>query len=67
MQIGTNHLAHFLLFQMVKPLLLQSAKDSETPSRVVVVASTGHRKLRVQLLKRLVLIGAIRHEYGQAS
>lgn len=43
MQIGTNHLAHFLLFQLVKPFLLKSAKESGSASRVVNVSSTGHR------------------------
>ncbi|KAI4163217.1 MAG: hypothetical protein LQ342_003150 [Letrouitia transgressa] len=37
-QFGTNHLAHFLLFQLLKPLLLSS-----TPSRVVCLSSSGHR------------------------
>lgn len=42
MSIGTCHVAHFLLFQLLKPLLLSSATP-EYPSRVVVVASYGHR------------------------
>ncbi|KAH6633747.1 short-chain dehydrogenase [Boeremia exigua] len=40
-QFGTNHLAHFLLFQLVKPALLASATPTY-PSRVVSVTSTGH-------------------------
>lgn len=40
-QFGTNHLAHFLLFQLVKPALLASATPAY-PSRVVSVTSTGH-------------------------
>lgn len=40
-QFGTNHLAHFLLFQLVKPALISSATPSY-PSRVVSVSSTGH-------------------------
>lgn len=40
-QFGTNHLAHFLLFQLVKNALLSSA-TSLHPSRVVTVSSTGH-------------------------
>lgn len=43
LQIGTNHFAHFLLFQLVKPLLLKSAAESGTPSRVVNLSSSGHR------------------------
>ena len=41
-QFGTNHLAHFLLFQLLKPTLLASSTP-EFSSRVVVVASSGHR------------------------
>ncbi|KAF2719598.1 NAD(P)-binding protein [Polychaeton citri CBS 116435] len=43
LQIGTNHFAHFLLFQLLKPTLLASAKASDTPSRVVSLSSAGHR------------------------
>jgi NAD(P)-dependent dehydrogenase (short-subunit alcohol dehydrogenase family) len=42
MQFGTNHLSHFLLFQLVKDALLKSATP-EYPSRVISVSSTGHR------------------------
>ncbi|KAE8362152.1 hypothetical protein BDV27DRAFT_132011 [Aspergillus caelatus] len=42
MQFGTNHLAHFLLFYLLKPLLLSSSTSS-FQSRVVVVASSAHR------------------------
>jgi len=41
-QFGTNHLAHFLLFQLLKPALLRSS----TPAfqiRVVSLSSMGHR------------------------
>lgn len=41
-QFGTNHVAHFLLFQLLKPTLLASATP-EFPSRVVSVTSFGHR------------------------
>ena len=41
-QFGTCHLAHFLLFQLLKPSLLQSSTPA-FQSRVVCVASTGHR------------------------
>lgn len=40
-QFGTNHLGHFLLFQLLKPALLSSATP-DYPSRVVSVSSRGH-------------------------
>ncbi|KAF2446754.1 short-chain dehydrogenase [Karstenula rhodostoma CBS 690.94] len=40
-QFGVNHLAHFLLFQLLKPTLLASASPS-FGSRVVNVSSSGH-------------------------
>lgn len=39
---GTNHLAHFLLFELLKPVLLESAQP-DFQSRVVIVSSTAHR------------------------
>lgn len=42
-QIGVNHFAHVLLFQLLKPLLISSAKDSGSPSRVICLSSAGHR------------------------
>jgi NAD(P)-dependent dehydrogenase (short-subunit alcohol dehydrogenase family) len=41
-QFGTNHLAHFLLFQLLKTTLLASSTP-EMQSRVVVLSSMGHR------------------------
>lgn len=41
---GTNHLSHFLLFELLKPMLLQSSTP-EFRSRVVIVASTAHRNV----------------------
>jgi len=41
-QFRTNHLGHFLLFNLLKPLMLASAV-SEFSSRVVMVSSTAHR------------------------
>ncbi|KAJ4355918.1 uncharacterized protein N0V89_003943 [Didymosphaeria variabile] len=41
-QFGVNHLAHFLLFQLLKRTLLASATP-QFPSRVVNVASSGHQ------------------------
>ncbi|RHZ44171.1 putative short-chain dehydrogenase/reductase [Aspergillus thermomutatus] len=48
LQFGTNHLSHFLLFWCLKDLLLQSSTPS-FHSRVVNVASAGHRYGPVQL------------------
>lgn len=42
LQIGTNHFAHFLLFELVKPLLLESAAESGISSRVINLSSAGH-------------------------
>lgn len=44
LQFGTNHLGHFLLFQLLKPLLIATAARSGTPSRVINVSSAGHRR-----------------------
>jgi NAD(P)-dependent dehydrogenase (short-subunit alcohol dehydrogenase family) len=41
-QFGVNHLSHFLLFELLKPLLLASSTP-EFNSRVVMVSSMGHR------------------------
>lgn len=40
-QFGTNHLSHFLLFNLLKPLFL--ADTSDRGSRIVSVSSLGHR------------------------
>jgi NAD(P)-dependent dehydrogenase (short-subunit alcohol dehydrogenase family) len=42
LQFGTNHVGHFLLFQLLKDTLLKSSTP-EFNSRVVAVSSTGHR------------------------
>lgn len=41
-QLGTNHYAHFLFFQLLKPALLASSTPA-FQSRVVSVSSSGHR------------------------
>ena len=41
-QFATNHLAHFLLFPLLKPTI-QASATQEFPSRVVCVSSSGHR------------------------
>ncbi len=40
-QFATNHLSHFLLFQLLKPALLASSRPA-FQSRVVMVSSSGH-------------------------
>ncbi len=42
LQFGTCHLAHFLLFELLKPTLLASSTPSFN-SRVVALSSSGHR------------------------
>ncbi|KAJ5974375.1 dehydrogenase with different specificitie [Penicillium waksmanii] len=42
LQFGTNHLGHFLLFDLLKSRLLSSSTPSFN-SRVVIVASSAHR------------------------
>lgn len=39
---GTNHLGHFYLFQLLKNVMLETAKSETT--RLVVVSSAGHRR-----------------------
>ncbi|KAL4731663.1 hypothetical protein ACLX1H_000641 [Fusarium chlamydosporum] len=41
-QFATNHLSHFLLFELLKPALLK-ASTPEFQSRVVMVTATAHR------------------------
>ncbi|RFU28882.1 hypothetical protein B7463_g7443, partial [Scytalidium lignicola] len=45
-QFGTNHLAHFLLFNLLKQTLL-TASTPEFNSRVVMVASIAHRRTTI--------------------
>ncbi|MCJ1423420.1 hypothetical protein MMC29_001303 [Sticta canariensis] len=47
-QFGTNHVAHFLLFELLKPLLLQSSTP-DFQSRVVSLSSRGHQFESVHL------------------
>jgi NAD(P)-dependent dehydrogenase (short-subunit alcohol dehydrogenase family) len=46
-QFGTNHIGHFLLFQLLKPIILASA-TSKFPSRLISVSSVGHRSGEVR-------------------
>ncbi|RFU81671.1 hypothetical protein TARUN_559 [Trichoderma arundinaceum] len=39
---GTNHLSHFLLFELLRPTL-QASSTSDFCSRVIIVSSTAHR------------------------
>jgi NAD(P)-dependent dehydrogenase (short-subunit alcohol dehydrogenase family) len=48
MQFGCNHLAHYLLFQLLKPTLIASS-TSKFQSRVINVSSLGHRSSTVHL------------------
>lgn len=54
-QIGVNHFAHFLLFELVKPLLLETAKREGTTSRVVTLSSAGHRRAGLQFTNKAEL------------
>ncbi|KAH7117108.1 short-chain dehydrogenase [Dendryphion nanum] len=67
LQFGTNHLAHFLLFQLLKPALLASASP-EFGSRVVSVSSVGHRNSEIHF-DNLKLEGIYQPwlAYGQAK
>lgn len=47
-QLGTNYLAHFLLFYLLKPLLLSSG-TSEFQSRVIILSSSAHKFASVHL------------------
>lgn len=46
-QFGVNHLAHFLLFQLLKSALLSST-SLDFPSRVICLSSSGHRNGPIQ-------------------
>ncbi|KAJ5380642.1 uncharacterized protein N7496_003070 [Penicillium cataractarum] len=45
LQFATNHLAHFLFFELLRPALL-AGSSSEFQSRVVIVSSSSHRMAR---------------------
>jgi len=42
---GVNHLGHFLLIEQLRPLLVRSGTDAD-PSRIVIVASRAHTRVR---------------------
>ncbi|MGH9013381.1 MAG: SDR family NAD(P)-dependent oxidoreductase [Acidimicrobiia bacterium] len=44
LQFGTNHLGHFLLVELLAPLLVAGA-----PSRLVVLSSAGHKRADIDL------------------
>ncbi|CAN9455986.1 unnamed protein product [Alternaria sp. RS040] len=66
-QFGTNHLAHFLLIQLLLPTLVKSS-TADSKSRVVVLASTGHRMGGIHL-DNLNLVGEYHpwSAYGQSK
>lgn len=73
-QIGVNHFAHFLLFQLLRPCLLVSAKESGTTSRVINLSSSGHGYGRVEFSNKAELDAWNKGEgykkwqaYGQAK
>merc|ERR1711997_1035512 len=45
MQMGTNHLGHFLLTEMLMPLIQKSAASGHHP-RIVIVSSLAHQSAR---------------------
>ncbi|KAH7343069.1 hypothetical protein BKA65DRAFT_505465 [Rhexocercosporidium sp. MPI-PUGE-AT-0058] len=45
-QFGTNHVSQFLLFQLLKPMLLSSSTP-DFNSRVVALSSSAHREARL--------------------
>ena len=46
-QIGTNHFSHFLLFQLLEPLLIASVQETGIKSRVISLSSAGHRRFPI--------------------
>ena len=66
-QFGVNHLAHFLLFNLLKDALIRSASP-ELNSRAVFLSSSGHRRGSVQL-DNLTLDGIYEEwtAYGQSK
>jgi len=59
MQFGTNHLGHFLLTELLTPLIVQSAKDAKDGEdfrpRIVIVSSGLHKKGKLVLYSRSLL------------
>lgn len=49
MQFQGNHLSHFLLFRLLRPLLLATGERTGQPSRVIVTSSLAHRLGRLDL------------------
>jgi NAD(P)-dependent dehydrogenase (short-subunit alcohol dehydrogenase family) len=46
MQIGCNHLAHFLLQQLLTPMLLKTAETTKKPSRFIALSSVAASAMR---------------------
>jgi NAD(P)-dependent dehydrogenase (short-subunit alcohol dehydrogenase family) len=66
-QFGTNHLAHFYLFSLVKDTLIASSTPS-FHSRVVNVASVGHRHTPIHF-DNFMMVGNYhpQNAYGQSK
>ena len=61
MQLGTNHLGHFLLTELLMPLIKKSA-DSGFRPRIVIVSSVAHEvgeistsKLGIELIEHVLI------------
>ncbi|MCJ1310482.1 hypothetical protein MMC25_004146 [Agyrium rufum] len=67
LQFGTNHLSHFLLFNLLKPALLAGSSPT-FQSRVVNVSSSGHRGSKIHF-DNLTLSGEYMPHigYGQSK
>ncbi|KEY64643.1 hypothetical protein S7711_02845 [Stachybotrys chartarum IBT 7711] len=66
-QLGTNHLSHFLLIQLLLPTL-QNSSSADFQSRVVALSSSAHRNSEV-IFDNLNLDGAYNKwvSYGQSK
>ena len=49
LHMASNHLGHFLLGNLLAPLLVDSSKDAESPGRIVTVSSVAHWWGKVKL------------------
>eukprot|EP00095_Tigriopus_kingsejongensis_P012298 maker-scaffold324_size206069-snap-gene-1.38 protein:Tk12298 transcript:maker-scaffold324_size206069-snap-gene-1.38-mRNA-1 annotation:"hypothetical protein LOTGIDRAFT_189035" len=49
LHMASNHFGHFLLTNLLAPLMIQSAQRSKTPGRIVVVSSLAHWFGKIEL------------------
>jgi NAD(P)-dependent dehydrogenase (short-subunit alcohol dehydrogenase family) len=56
MQIGCNHLGHFLLTHLLTPLLLKTADTKGEPSRVVILSSCSATAMNIGSQKTMAYI-----------